>query len=118
MADPAQVAASLSQLEGALESYLALGSDTPLGDQAKSWLDDVRQEREMLKSDEPDGDDVNLDQAESEDSSPSDFRSATKAAREHFGQNGTSRRDGGGTKPSDEEQSPDDEGKKKRSKAY
>lgn len=116
MPDPAQVAAELSKLEGALESYLALGSDTPLAGQAKNWLDEVRQERDTAKA-EGDNQDSKPDRPGEEGSSPSNFRDARKAAGDAM-RNGTLRSDDGGTKTSEEEQSLDEEGKKKRTKAY
>lgn len=123
MADPAEVKASLSKLEGALEEYLALGGDTPLAGQAKSWLNDVRQERDAMKQ-EGDPESPQEDQAEggeaSEegDSSPTSFRDATAAARKTFGQNGNAGRDRGGSKTDEQEQTQDEEAKKKRTKAY
>jgi hypothetical protein len=121
MADPAEVKASLSKLEGALEEYLALGGDTPLASQADSWLGAVRQERDAMKGEpeSPEEDQLEGGEASEEgDSSPSSFRDATAAARKTFGRNGNAGRDHGGSKTEDEEQTQDEEAKKKRTKAY
>lgn len=118
MADKAQVAASLSQLEGAIEAYLALGSDTPLASSAQSWLEDVRGELEHARTEETEAPEVEEPESESEDSPPSDFRGATRAAAKAM-RDGNLGGDRGGTKTEDEEQSPgDEEEKKKRTKAY
>jgi hypothetical protein len=115
MAEPSEVTASLSKLEGALEEYLALGAGTPLAGQAQGWLDSVRQERDTMKQEGEEGDQPKP--PEEEASSPSNFRDATAAARKNFGQDGNAGRDRGGSKTQDEEQTQDEEDKKKRTKA-
>ena len=125
MPNEAQAAAILSQIEGKMEEYLALGENTPLSGNMSSMLSTVREALTDLRSsgvessseEKSEGEEA----SESGDSSPPDFRSATRAARNAM-RNGTLRDDRGETKtPEDGEQSQDEddeEPKKKRTKAF
>lgn len=109
----------LTQIKGLLHQYLDLGDSTPLADQAHNFLGQVEDGIDQLKgeAESPSEDTAEGGEpSESGTSSPPDFRSARKAAGDAM-RNGTlgGMHDGAKTH---EEQPPDEEDKKKRSKAY
>lgn len=109
----------LTQIKGLLHQYIDLGESTPLFGEAKTFLGDIEDGLQRLDSnsgaESPPADKAAGDQASgSGDSSPSDFRGATRAARKAV-QDGTLMADDG-AKTSDGEQ-PQDEEDKKRTKA-
>lgn len=110
-----EAAAALSQVEGAMEAYLALGEETPLANEIQSMLDTVRGALSELRSSESEEPSVEEGEAgsEPETSSPSDFRGATRAARDAL-RNGTLGGERGETKAPEGEQSPDEEEEEKR----
>lgn len=104
---------ALHKLQSALHDYLALGSDTPLYSAAESLSTEVSH---TLAQAGP-SDTADESQGDSSPSAPSDFRSATKAAKSGvYDQSGseTSSSDGG-TKTDESEQSQEDDQKRKGS---
>lgn len=106
----------LTQIKGLLNQYQGLGDSTPLKAESEAFEKDVDQALEEVKGG---GASMHEDPYApgSGDSSPPDFRSATKAAAQAAKDGNLF---GGNDKPktSDEEQASDDTTKKKRTKAF
>lgn len=109
----------LTQIKGLLNQYEALGPDTPLAEEARSFEADVDRALDQVKGDAGPDIPVAGDEGDQPGSSkPTSFRDATKAARDAGVMSPES--PGGRydeTKTEDEEQSQEEDPKKKRTKA-